>query len=72
MMSMSQLLHPLGAILFFDNACDPQGRVFKRVPPKSGSYVSINAVFSRLFVGARSSSHGKRYDIDYLIKVGCR
>ncbi|XP_030452416.1 phosphoglycerate kinase, cytosolic-like isoform X2 [Syzygium oleosum] len=58
MMSMSQLLHPLGAILFFNNARDPRGRVFKWVPPKSGSYVSINAVFSRLFVGARSSSHG--------------
>ncbi|KAI6698081.1 hypothetical protein NL676_018200 [Syzygium grande] len=58
MMSMSQLLHPLGAILFFDNAHDPRGRLFRWVPPKSGSYVSINAVFSRLFVGARSSSHG--------------
>ncbi|XP_030522043.1 uncharacterized protein LOC115735102 isoform X3 [Rhodamnia argentea] len=57
-MSMSQLLHPLGATLFFNNARHPRSRIFKSVPPISGTYVGGNAEFSGFFVGAQSSRQG--------------
>ncbi|KAL3753959.1 hypothetical protein ACJRO7_001238 [Eucalyptus globulus] len=58
MMSMSQLLHPLGATLFFSNARDPRSRILKWVPPESWSCVGRDAGFSRLLVAAQSSRQG--------------